>query len=149
MKGELENRDQMRGERLKAVEQQLKLKNHCLCRRQIALEIYRMLGCCDHASREKFFNEFSAPGNRNALESKLKEAFTGGGHMSKEVIEDFIAVLSLDRDGIIKQGNAAAHDYTLEEGGQYVSDHLAFQYYLDYMCERHSEEEKIGGGRKQ
>ena len=117
---------------LKRARQELNQMHRSLCRRQIAIAIYKLLGCKDFESRKKFFDNFKD--NRRVLKLRLEEVFSQP--ISKKFANEFFAALDLGDHGIIKQGNVTAHEYTFEQGEEHAEDSKVFKFYLSFMQEQ-------------
>ena len=127
---------------LERARQELNQMHQSLCRRQIAIAIYKLLGYKDFESRKQFFDNFKD--NRRVLKSRLEAAFSQP--ISKKFANEFFAALDLGDHGIIKQGNVTAHEYTFEQGEEHASDSTVFKFYLSFMQEQrgHQKTDEIG-----
>ena len=131
--------------KLEEVVENQKQMHRALCRRQIVIAIYKVLGASNWS---KFWE--SAKANNDFLKKKLLETFQEEKlkeAMSQEYVNEFTKALDLEGDdSMIKQGNIMAHEYTFGQGEEYASDIPAFKFFLNYMQqEGYQVADEIGG----
>ena len=115
---------------LEGVRQELNQMHQSLCKWQIVIAIYKLLGCKNFESRNRLFNAFRK--NRQVLRLKLEKEFFPEP-ISDILFNKLFRALDLGDDGIIKQGNVTAHEYTFEQGEKHTSGSDEFSFYLNFM----------------
>ena len=115
---------------LEGVRQELNQMHQSLCKRQIVIAIYKLLGCKNFKSRNRLFNAFRK--DRRVLRLKLEKEFFPEP-ISDILFNKLFRALDLGDDGIIKQGNVTAHEYTFEQGEKHTSGSDEFSFYLNFM----------------